>query len=242
MEYNWFDHIYFALVGFVIPAMAFKSGTMDDDKSYHLPPKKHLYYTNGLVLIIGALLILSSWNIGNKSWAVLGISFPIINQVVIWSTLILVCLYLADSYQGLKSLSKDAQDFKNMSHIVPVTWKEYRHFIFLAFAAGISEEIIYRGFLIPYLLHYLPTSEYSYLIAIVIPGVFFAVSHFYQGTWSMVKIFVISILFGLIFVYSGSLLIVMIIHTLIDLFSGVMGVIAFQKLTKKDENELDENP
>lgn len=232
VDYNWFDHLFYILVGFVIPTMSLVSGSMDDDKTYQLPPKKHLYYTNGLVLIIGALLVLSSWNIGNKSWILLGINMPIINLTVIWATFILVILYLADSYVSLKSINDTPEDFHRMSHIVPVNWKEYWPFIFLAFAAGISEEIVYRGFLIPYLIHYLPSSDNSYILAIVIPSVIFAVSHYYQGLWSVVKIFIISILFGLIFIHSRSLLIVVIIHVLIDLMSGIMGVIAFKRLQK----------
>ena len=236
LEFNWFDHIFFILVGLILPAMSLISGSMDDDKSYQLPPKKHLYYTNGLVLFIGALLVLSSWNIGNKPWDILGIITPRFDQTVIWSTFILIILYLADSYLSLRSLKDDSEEFQSMSHIVPVNWKEYRHFIFLAFAAGISEEIIYRGFLIPYLLHYLPSSDYAYWIAIVIPGLIFAVSHFYQGVQNVAKIFAISILFGIIFIQSGSLIIVMIIHVVIDLLSGILGVIAFNRLQKQNES------
>lgn len=238
MEINWFDHIFVVLVGIVIPTLSLISGSLSDDNSYQLPPKKHLYFTNGLVLIIGALLVLSSWNIGNKPWHVLGLVFPQVNPTVIWSIVILVVLYLGDSYLSLISVKKNQDDFRQMSRIVPLNWKEYFPYMFLAFAAGICEEIIYRGFLIPYISHYLPVNEFSYLIAIIIPGIFFAVSHFYQGTWSVVKIFFISILFGLIFFHSGSLLIVVIIHILIDLISGIMGVLVFKSLEKENRNEL----
>jgi uncharacterized protein len=238
LEINWFDHLFVILVGLVIPAMSLISGSMSEDKSYQLPPKKHLYFTNGLVLIIGALLVLSSWNMGNKPWKILGFVLPMINPTVIWSTIILVFLYLGDSILSLKSVKHNQDDFQHMSLIVPLNWKEYFPYMFLAFAAGICEEIIYRGFLIPYILHYLPVSEFSYIIALVVPGIIFAISHFYQGTWSVLKIFLISILFGLIFFYSGSLLIVVIIHILIDLMSGIMGVLVFKELEKEKRNQL----
>jgi len=241
LEINWFDHLFVVLVGIVIPAMSLVSGSMSNDESYHLPPKKHLYFTNGLVLIIGALLVLSSWNMGNKPWQVLGFVLPVINPTVIWSTIILIILYLLDSYLSLRSVKQNQKDFQYMSQIVPLNWKEYLPYMFLAFAAGICEEIIYRGFLIPYISHYLPVFDLSYVVAIIIPGLIFAVSHFYQGTWSVVKIFLISILFGLIFFHSGSLLIVVIIHILIDLMSGVMGVLVFKNLEKdtlKGNNDL----
>lgn len=232
MEINWFDHLFVILVGLVIPVMSLLSGSMSEDKSYQLPPKKHLYFTNGLVLIIGALLVLSSWNMGDKPWQVLGFVLPMINPTVIWSTIILVFFYLADSFLSLKSVKHNQDNFQHMSLIVPLNWKEYFPYVFLAFAAGICEEIIYRGFLIPYILHYLPVSEFSYIIALIIPGIIFAISHFYQGTWSVLKIFLISILFGLIFFHSGSLLIVVIIHIMIDLMSGIMGVLVFKTLEK----------
>lgn len=241
MEINWFDHIFVILVGIVIPAMSLISGSMSDDKSYQLPPKKHLYFTNGLVLIIGALLVLSSWNIGKKPWEVLGFVLPVINPIVIWSTAVLVFLYLGDSFLSLRSVKKNQEDFQQMSHIVPLNWKEYLPYVFLAFSAGICEEIIYRGFLIPYISYYLPVWEFSFLIAIIIPGIIFAVSHYYQGTWSVVKIFFISILFGLIFFHSGSLLIVVIIHILIDLISGIMGVLVFKNLEKEKTKKANNN-
>ncbi|HMP31688.1 MAG TPA: CPBP family intramembrane metalloprotease, partial [Saprospiraceae bacterium] len=56
--------------------------------------------------------------------------------------------------------------------------------------------------------------------AILIPSLIFALSHMYQGWLNVLKIFTISLLFGNIYVYSESLLIVIVLHILVDLVSG----------------------
>jgi hypothetical protein len=117
-----------------------------------------------------------------------------------------------------------AKKINELSGVIPLTWQEYRHYIFLAVAAGISEEIIFRGFLINYLQHYLSGYAYASILSIVLPALVFSLTHLYQGWWSVLKIFFVALMFGWIFVQSGSLLIVIIVHVLIDLISGIVGI------------------
>ena len=107
---------------------------------------------------------------------------------------------------------------------MPLTWQEYGHYVFLAFAAGICEEIIFRGFLINYLQYYLSGYAYATLISIILPAIVFSLSHLYQGWWAVVKILAIAILLGWIFIVTKSLLIVIVLHIVIDLISGMVGI------------------
>jgi membrane protease YdiL (CAAX protease family) len=61
-------------------------------------------------------------------------------------------------------------------------------------------------------------------MAAIFPAVLFSIAHFYQGYIAMFKIFLLSLLFALIFIFSKSLLFVIIIHFLIDLTGGVMAI------------------
>ncbi|MBK9254850.1 MAG: CPBP family intramembrane metalloprotease [Saprospiraceae bacterium] len=63
------------------------------------------------------------------------------------------------------------------------------------------------------------------MVAILIPAFTFGLSHMYQGYRSVLKIVLIAVLFGIIFVWSGSLILAMIIHISIDLISGLSGVV-----------------
>ena len=98
------------------------------------------------------------------------------------------------------------------------------HFIFLAIAAGISEEIIFRGYLIHYLVFWLNNDFQGILTACIASSALFAFLHGYQGVYSMIKIFFLSLMFSAIFVWSESLLIVILVHAIIDTLSGLVSV------------------
>jgi len=225
LEFNWFDHILALFLVIILPLMSIKSDKISQELIESLPPKKHLFYTNGLMLIIGALLVLTSWNVSERQWTELGISFPVLSGNVLILTAVLVFIYLLDITYGWFNQKYQNERLQEMSYVIPTNWKEYRHYIFLAFAAGISEEVIFRGFLITYLSHFLSIVQYGDFLSVLIPAVVFSLSHLYQGWWAVFKIMVIAILLGFIFLLSGSLLIVVIIHVGIDLISGMMGVL-----------------
>ena len=65
---------------------------------------------------------------------------------------------------------------------------------------------------------------YGTWVAIIIPALVFSLSHMYQGWLAVLKIFIISMLFGCIFSVSGSLIVVILIHVFIDIISGLVGV------------------
>lgn len=224
MEFNWLDHIFVLFLMVIFPALSMKSGKMSDETPVELPPKIHLFYTNGLMLIIGALLILTSWNLTGRSWSALGIQLPTYHIYNVYAVLGISLLYLSNILYVILNKKYKTNKINELSGVIPLTWQEYRHYIFLAVAAGISEEIIFRGFLINYLQHYLSGYAYASILAIVLPALVFSLSHLYQGWWSVLKIFFVALMFGWIFVQSGSLLIVIIVHISIDLISGIVGI------------------
>jgi len=205
--------------------MSFRSEKISKEMMETLPPKKHLFYTNGLMLIIGALLVLTSWNISDRPWEKLGVRLPDIDYNVITLSFLVIMLYLLDGIYGWINRKHHEDSFKDLQYVIPVNWQEYRHYIFLAFSAGICEEIIFRGFLITYLSFYFSDISNGNIFAIIIPAIVFSVSHLYQGWWAVLKILVLAVFFGFIFMYSGSLVLVIIIHILIDLISGIMGMV-----------------
>jgi len=208
----------------IIPVMSFKSERLSAESLEALPPKKHLFYTNGLMLIIGAMLVLTFWNINERPWEKIGFTWPTIDRNLVLLLLIMLVFYFSDVlYSWLNKKYRDDK-LDELSYLMPLNWKEYGHFTFLAVAAGISEEIIFRAFLMAYLENYLNGLVYSTMLVILLPAVVFSVSHLYQGWWAVLKIFVLASLFGLIYIYSGSLYLVIIIHILIDLISGLLGI------------------
>jgi uncharacterized protein len=232
MNINWFDHLFFLVVGIILPSMSFVSEkSHDEDSNYKdlLPPKKHIYYTNGLILVIGALIVLTLWNVTYRSFDKLGFIAPYVDSIVLYLCVAISIIYLIDTLVNYFNTKKTKESIEELSHVMPTSWDDYIHFTFLAFAAGICEEIIFRGFLINYILEMSQGMTYSFYLALVLPAFIFAVSHIYQGWVSVLKIFTLSLLFGAIFLFSKSLILVIIIHVLVDLISGAVMVMVVEK-------------
>ncbi|MFM2394195.1 MAG: hypothetical protein RLZZ546_2177 [Bacteroidota bacterium] len=237
MNVNWFDHFFFTIIGIILPLMGLLTSrstdveeVTDEMSGQILPPKKHIYYTNGLLLVIGAMIVLTLWNINYRPFSTLGINYPIMDKMVVGLSILISIIYLADTLFNYYNSSKVKKQIEELINVMPTTWKDYKHFIFLALAAGICEEIIFRGFLINYIKELMGGSPYSNYMALIIPSVIFSISHIYQGWLAVIKIFFLSLLFGAIFILSKSLLIVIIIHVLVDLISGAVMVKVAQRL------------
>ena len=76
------------------------------------------------------------------------------------------------------------------------------------------------------------------MIAVVLPAFAFSVAHFYQGAKAVLKIFFLAIFFGYLFIFSGSLLIVMILHFLVD---AVGGLLTIKYMKEHDQQSNEEN-
>jgi membrane protease YdiL (CAAX protease family) len=224
-SFHWFDHLYAFFLIVVMPAMSMRSAGISADMADMLPPKKHLFYTNGLMLIISGLLVLTSWNVSDRPWYTLGIAMPQITQLAVGIISAIGAIYITDIIWSMlqKKWSKDPID--DLAYVLPVNWTEYRHYIFLAFAAGISEELVFRGFLMHYLGTYFEPLPYAAFLTVLVPAAVFAISHLYQGVFAVLKISILACLFGWLYLETTSIIPVMIIHVAIDLISGMLGVL-----------------
>jgi uncharacterized protein len=233
MSITWFDHLYFTIIAIVIPYVGLhtaKTSVEDTSTEVLLPPKKHIYYSNSLLLLIGALIVLTLWNVYYRPFSLLGIDYPYVDNIVLLLSTTILMLYFIDTLFGYFYKKKTKKEMKDTLEIMPSNWSEYKHYILLAFAAGICEEIIFRGFLITYIRELMHNHPYSFYVALLLPSISFAVSHIYQGWLAVLKIFVLSILFGAVFILSKSLALVIVIHIFVDLFSGALLVKIAQKL------------
>ncbi len=98
---------------------------------------------------------------------------------------------------------------------------EHDRFVWLSITAGITEEIIFRGFLIGALALALPLWA-----AAVIAVAAFTLGHLYQGPKGLVRVFGLSVLFTGLYLLCGSLWPLMIIHAAVDLTgAGVFRIV-----------------
>ena len=108
-----------------------------------------------------------------------------------------------------------AKSLEKLNFILPKTAEERRWFVLVAITAGVCEEVLYRGFLIHYFRE-LPVSI-GLIGALILSSCVFGFAHLYQGAAGIVQTTILGAIFGLIFIVTGSLLLPMILHALIDL-------------------------
>ena len=147
-----------------------------------------------------------------------------------WQTtglaVILTALLCALQFAGLRRTMRmpageRGRLFQITEKIMPRSFPEVVAFAALACTAGISEELIYRGFV--YAVFSRAFAEYLFpaFAAVILSAAWFAVAHLYQGPKGILTTFVVGIIFAFSRVYSGSLLPSVVAHAGVDLLAGL---------------------
>ena len=106
--------------------------------------------------------------------------------------------------------------------LMPRTAAERRAFAGLAVTAGVCEEVLYRGVLLAFAVALLPGLTPWRLVAV--SALAFAVAHTYQGVAGMATALVLGGSLAVLFLGSGSLLLPVLYHLLVDLRVLVLAV------------------
>jgi uncharacterized protein len=104
--------------------------------------------------------------------------------------------------------------------MMPATRSQKMLYGAVALSAGITEEILYRGFLVFVLTAGLPAI--GIWGSVLVSSALFALGHLYQGRSGMLRTFVIGLMMCLIYLSSGTLMLCMLIHVLIDAVGVVL--------------------
>lgn len=163
----------------------------------------------------------------------IGITLPIINTdtlgplstyVVLIVALFYLCIilyyfvgyYMSDKIRDQLMQAKEKELSKEgFSEIIPITKKEKKLWNYVSLTAGITEEIIYRGFLIFAFSYIFP--NYSIWFIILFASLLFGFAHTYQGLSGVVKTTIVGALFSMLYIGLNSILPIIIFHFLIDL-------------------------
>ncbi len=100
--------------------------------------------------------------------------------------------------------------------LIPRTPVERKAFAVLSVAAGVGEEIAYRGYGISLLAPLMGAGG-----AVALTSVVFGVLHAYQGAWGMVRAGLLGALLAWGFLASGSLWPAVLAHALLDILAGL---------------------
>ncbi|CAG9619561.1 CPBP family intramembrane glutamic endopeptidase [Sutcliffiella rhizosphaerae] len=195
------------------------------------------YYINSIIsLWIPTIFILFLIVFTDLTFTNIGLTFPTINTEVLgpittYSVFAIALVYLlgityyligyrySDKIRKKLSQAKENQwDNVEFSDILPTTTKEKKWWNYVSITAGITEEIIYRGFLIFALSFLFP--NFSIWIIIFLSSLLFGLAHTYQGFMTgVLRTTIFGVIFSILYIGLGSILPLIVFHFLIDFFA-----------------------
>lgn len=132
--------------------------------------------------------------------------------------LLLFVVRIAVGTIDLHNMKKSTDDAVRMlGPLAPHSYLEASLFVFLSVAAGIFEEIIFRGY---FQRQFIALSR-SAAIGIIASGIIFGLAHGYQGGRMMIAIGFFGVLFGLLAYFRGSLRPGIMAHAFQDSIAGI---------------------
>ncbi len=151
------------------------------------------------------------WLFGNTVGLVLGTGL----------LLIYFALALAAGLQcALRSETRRryALALRSLHYMLPVSDGERRWWVLISITAGVCEEVFFRGFLLQFLHGQLDGGWHLGLTgAWLLSSLVFGCGHAYQGVGGVIRTTLAGAMFGLLAIVSGSLLLPIVLHVLVDL-------------------------
>lgn len=189
------------------------------------------YRNNIIIMWAVTLLAAVLWLALGRDWATLGLApvrgsgFAIGIAFLLAGSLVVFNYYY---YRQVEQSDTAAKELLAMTEgfdmVLPHTRRELKWFYGLSVTAGISEEILYRGFLMTYLAGLLPLPA-----VILVSALVFAVAHVYQGIKGASRTFVVGLALAITYTLTGSILFCVLAHILVDIIGGRMIFSAFNR-------------
>ena len=189
--------------------------------------KTKFYYGTALWSWGLSIAIIISLIISNASMKAIGIRWIDFNTYSVpkWITYVIVgfyCIHLIFNLYSIvlfkfneKSRIKAAKSVPNhLKWIFPISKKEKQAWTFTSITAGITEEIMYRGYL--FFALKIIFLQLNVIHLLVISTLIFGLGHIYLGK-EVIKSTLLGLFFGVYYIVFGSLIPVIIIHIAQDL-------------------------
>jgi membrane protease YdiL (CAAX protease family) len=144
----------------------------------------------------------------------------------------LVCaallIQLRSVLRNPKSLATVRDKLGALMFFTPHTLGERRAFDAVSVTAGVCEELLFRGYLIAYLMAVLAA---PFWVAALLSSVAFGFAHAYQGPQGILRTAAIGGLFALLYGWTGALWAPMVVHAVMDVTSGRIAYAASERNT-----------
>jgi uncharacterized protein len=175
-----------------------------------------------LAVWIGAGRPLTDLGLSARSdiWFIAALAVAIVISLAYGSQVLTLRRSAADRAQLRRMLEQQ----HGVDAVLPNTPEEMRAFRWVALTAGVCEELLFRGFLIWALAHWMPV-----WVAAAVALTIFTLAHLYQeNARALAGVAIAGAVMTVLVVVSGSLLPAIILHAAVDLAGGEMTWVARQ--------------
>lgn len=179
------------------------------------------------VVMLWSLALISVWTWSSSGRPVVTLGFELGQGWQNWVAWALVIGFLAPQILQLVAINRSddmkAQvralvfESRDYDTVMPRRRADVWGYQIVAVTAGITEEIVFRAFLISVFALWMPVWPAAGLALVL-----FLTAHAYQGVSGIVRILPVSVVLTLCYVLSGSLWPVIVLHVAVDVLSGVM--------------------
>ena len=189
-------------------------------------------YRRGMIeLWVLTPVVLMWWLWSGRSVSALGVGAPggwafWVGMTVVVAVAVVLGRQVALVRGSAEAREQVRKQFRGVAALmVPRDNRERRMWVGLSVTAGSCEEVLYRGFLIWYLMTWLPA-----LAAVPASAVLFGVAHVYLG-WGLgvLRATVVGLVLGAAYLLTGTLWVPMALHAVVDVTSGLTGSVAFEQ-------------
>ena len=217
------DHLIFLLLAVVLPlrAITFGFGRLQRAESADVPRVRMWLYRQIMVIQwLLASLVALTWGWFGRPWSVVGLvprdtwPFRVAFTAVMIAGAVLILRGRA-ARDDPETLARLRRRFERIERMLPHDVRELRWFGAVGITAGICEEFLYRGYLLWYLGRFLPVG-----FALGAAALIFGLGHSYQGPRGVLVTAVVGAVLAGLYIVTGSLYAPMMLHALMDLYSG----------------------
>lgn len=178
----------------------------------------HLYMTTMLGHWAMFCVALAIWSSMDRAWPTLGFGLALdwwfLAGVVLAGVAIFFMGLQLRRLRGMNPADL-RQQLGDLAYILPRDERELRRFYAVSVTAGIVEETLWRGFLIWYLVQFLPLWA-----AAIISAIAFGLAHAYQGAAHLPSVTLVGAIFVVLYLVTGSLWLPILLHAVVDIVQG----------------------
>lgn len=231
IEPTWWEHAFVVLIVLGGIYAVFRGQPQGKKMEWDTAARISTYLANAALLTLIGVVTVVLWWVAGRPLDALGFRVGAYGPWSIGLSLLFVVVILLETRYRLaeKRLRATVSSWARDMPFLPTTPREFRWSIPLSLAAGINEEIVFRGFLISYCLGFTGSSPLGVAAAVSIPAIGFGLVHRYQPWRSVALIVWLSLVFGAIYVLSGSLLVPVLLHIALDLAAAWLGVVTLRR-------------